>query len=318
MPRRAPKGSRSKGVGPSPTPIPNTPAAATSPQEVDDDPVNALDIASLTLDVPIANKPKKERKPKPFRFMDLPRDVRLLVYSHHFANIGPVVDVEPGNYAAIHRRLVIFRVCRLFYEEASHIFYSEKTFRIFPIDGRYARAKKGLLARMKPRVRSHMTTLELRLGPGWSKPYRSWVVDDLVGLKDCVNVHRLAVYIEIDPSDNIFNGWRKSSGFYESFCQNLLRDLLHSLPNVRTVTFDAHDPVKKSGDMARGLIEVAREEQRKIGWGPCRGWTDEDEEEEVPEPAALATGTFFLANSEGWDLTTATAAAAAIPQPVAA
>lgn len=283
----------------------------------DNDPVNALNIAALTLDVPIANKPKKE-KPKPFRFMDLPRDVRLLVYSHHFAQVGPVVDVEPGNYAAIHKRMVIFRVCRAFYEEASHIFYSEKTFRIFPIDGRLSRAKKGLLARMKPRVRSHMTKLELRVGPGWSKPYRSWVVNELVGLQDCVNVHKLAVYIEIDPSDNIFNGWRKSSGFYESFCQNLLRDILHGLPSVDLVTFDAHDPVKKNGDMARGLIDVAKEEGRNIGWGPCRGWTDDYEDVEEPEPAALASGTLVPASSAPWNFTTATAAAAAIPQPVVA
>lgn len=288
-PRRQVKGSRAKGAGLFPTPISSAATLRSPPEAEADDPVNSLNIADLTLDVPIENKPiPKKPKPKPFRFMDLPVEVRLKVYAYHFGEIGPVVDIEHGNYFTIHRRLALFRVCRQIYYEAFDTFYNSKVFRIFPIDGRQARAKKGLLAKVKPQCRAHMTTLELRLGPGWNKPYRSWVVNDLLGLADCVNVRRLHVYIEIDPSDKIFAGWRKAPGFYEKFCQNLLDDVLKGLPNAQMVQFDAHDSVRKAGDMARGLLEIARANQRTICWGPHRGWTDSDEED-YKEPAPLAS-----------------------------
>lgn len=264
-----------------------TPPAA----DVDlDDAVNSLDIAALTLDVPVANAPVvKKAKPKPFPFMQLPVEIRLKIYAHHFGQIGPVVDIEHGNYARIHRRLVIFRVCRQIYEEASYAFYSSKVFRIFPIDGRQSKVKKGLLAKVKPQSRALMTTLELRVGPGWGKPYLSWVVNDLLGLSDCVNVRRLHVYIEIDPSDKIFTGYRKFSGFYEKFCQDLLDKILKGIPTVEKVQFDAHPSVKKKGDMARGLLETATANQRTICWGPCRGWTDAEEEPDYREPVLLST-----------------------------
>lgn len=320
--RTTAKGSRAKGAGSSPTPIPSlartstTAAAAktsTFPSEAEWNPeeaVNGLNIAALTLDIPIANKPvPKKKAPKPFRFMDLPSELRVKIYGYHFAGIGPVVDLEPGNYFSIHKKLSILRVCRQVYHEASDAFYSSRTFRIFPIDGRYSRAKKGLLARMKPQSRAHMTSLELRLGPGWGKPYRSWVVDSLVGLVDCVNVRRLCVHIEIDPSDSFFSGWRKSNGFYENFCQNLLDNILKELPNADRVQFDANNSVKKAGDMTRGLLEIATTNGRTICWGPKRGWTDEDEEEE-DEEAALATATL------GWERPPNTASVGIAP-PVA-
>lgn len=289
-PRRQAKGSRAKGAGLSPTPL-RSAATSTFPPEADvDDAVNSLNIADLTLDVPIANKPiVKKPKPKPFRFMDLPAEVRVKVYGYHFGEIGPVVDIEHGNYFTIHRRLALLRVCRRIYYEASDTFYNSKVFRIFPIDGRQSRVKKGLLAKVKPQSRAHMTTLELRLGPGWGKPYRSWVVNDLLGLADCVNVRRLHVYIEIDPSDKIFAGYRKAPGFYEKFCQDLLDDVLKGLPTAQMVQFDAHPSVRKAGDMARGLLDIARTNQRTICWGPNRGWTDGDEEHDYKEPAPLGS-----------------------------
>lgn len=289
-PRRQTKGSRAKGAGLSPTPISSAITSTNASQANAFDPVNGLNIADLTLDVPIENKPVVQKlKPKPFRFMDLPVEVRLKVYAYHFGEIGPVVDIEHGNYFTIHRRLALLRVCRRIYYEASDTFYNSKIFRIFPIDGRQSRVKKGLLAKVKPQCRAHMTTLELRLGPGWGKPYRSWVVNDLLGLADCINVRRLHVYIEIDPSDKIFAGYRKAPGFYEKFCQNLLDDVLKGLPSAHMVQFDAHPSVRKAGDMARGLLDIARANQRTICWGPNRGWTDNDDEEDYREPAPLAS-----------------------------
>lgn len=291
-PHRPAKGSRRHGP-PVPVPVTVKYPAARSALEANPKPEEAVDrlaltIADLTLDVPIANAPVVQKpKPKPFRFMDLPVEVRLKIYEHHFANIGPVVDIEHGNYWTIHKKLVLLRACRQIYYEASEAFYRSKVFRIFPIDGRQSRVKKGLLAKVKPHCRAHMTTLELRLGPGWSRPYKSWVVDKLLGLSDCVNVRRLHVYIEIDPSDKIFTGYRKYNGFYEEFCQDLLDKILKGLPGVQKVEFDAHPSVKKKGDMASGLLKIATANQRTICWGPCRGWTDGDEEEDYKEPVML-------------------------------
>lgn len=245
--------------------------------------------------------------------MDLPSELRVKIYGHHFSNIGSTVDIEPGNYFSIHKKLSILRVCRQIYHEASHVFYSTKTFRLFPTDGRYSRTKKGLLARIKPRSRAHMTSLELRLGPGFSQPYRSWVVNPLLGLDDCVNVRRLYVYIEIDPSDNIFNGWRVNNGFYESFCQKLLDDILKGLPNADMIEFDARQCVRKGCDMMQGLLEVARTNERQIRWGPRRGWTDEDEDEDLKQEASLASAGPL---SVSWDINPASNMAVSIQQEV--
>lgn len=292
MVRRPVKGARARGLA-SPTPISSsvtTPissaftSAYTTEAELDPDDPNNLAIGALTLDVPIANRKPKKEVIKPFRFMDLPSELRIKIYAFHFADIGPVVDLEPGNYFSIHKKLSVLRVCRQFYREASHVFYSSRTFRVFPIDGRYSRKKMGLLARLKPQSRAHLTSLELRLGPGFNKPYRSWAVNDLLGLRDCVNVRHLAVYVEIDPSDNIFNGWRRSTGFYEAFSQELLEGLLQGLPSVETVQFDANTAVKRAGDMMQGLLGVVATRDLPITWGPERGWTDNEEDEVDHEP----------------------------------
>lgn len=303
-PRRPAKGSRPKGP---PIPIPVTPkyastVASLKASKAEAEAVDnlALTIADLTLDVPLDNAPVvKKPKPQPFRLMALPVELRLMIFGYYFADIGPVVDIEHGNYWSIHRKLALLRVCRRIWYEASDTFYRSKVFRIFPIDGRQSRAKKGLLAKVKPQCRAEMRTLELRTGPGWTKPFRSWVVNDLLGLADCFNVRRLHVYIEIDPSNKIFAGYRKAPGFYEKFCQDLLDEILKGLPSVEKVQFDAHPSVKKKGDMARGLIDIATANKRTICWGPCRGWTDADEEEDTQDnPLPLAAAGKMLSSMD--------------------
>ncbi|RFU76147.1 hypothetical protein TARUN_6089 [Trichoderma arundinaceum] len=251
----------------------------------------ALNIASLTLDTPLIPLPKKPpRVPAtPFHFLSLPSELRVKIYEYYFEDDGEVLDLSPDNYKRIHKKLGLMRVCRLLREEATHYYYSTRTFRIFPTyPGKYFKSKRPLLARLKPRQRECLTSLELRLGPGWNAPPKGWAVNDALGLQDCINVHKLRVLVECDPSDGIFKGFRRSEGFYEGFSRKLLGDVLEAMPAVNVVEFDAWSSVKKSGAMMTGLLKVVAEyDGTLVRWGPERGWTDEDEEEEV---STAATG----------------------------
>ncbi|KAF3799072.1 Exosome complex component SKI6 [Colletotrichum gloeosporioides] len=280
----------SRALGPShdPTPISSTlttPLSSAYPStyasEADwDSEVNNLPMSALSLE-----QKKARRKAKPFPFMSLPSELRLKVYDYYFEGDGKVIDLDPDNYKKYHKKLGIQRVCRTIYQEVSHYFYSSRSFRIFPTHpGKYFKTKKPLLARMKPASRSHITSLELRLGPGWSKPPRGWIVTPALGLQQCVNVRRLLVMVECDPSDGIFNGFRRSDGFYEGFCRSLLTEVMNEMPWLDTVTFDAWPSVKKSGAMMKGLLEITAANNRKIRWGPDRGWTDGPDDE--PQPSS--------------------------------
>ncbi|KAK4187937.1 hypothetical protein QBC35DRAFT_497692 [Podospora australis] len=240
---------------------------------------------------------KKPEARKPFRFLDLPGELRAVVYGYHFANAPRVVDLEPGNHLLIKRALCIVRSCRTLYNEAAYFFYSTRTFRLFPTyPGRYFKSKKPLLARLNARQRGWITSLELRVGPGWSAPPKGWVVTPALGLADCVNVRKLTMYVECDPSDGYFNGFRREDGFYEAFCQKLLRDSLAELPHLNSVTFDGYPGVKKSGGMMRGLLELAVTSGKMIRWGPDRGWTDEEDEEAVVDTNVIDDANLGLLN----------------------
>lgn len=284
---------RAVGAGRGPTPISSTlttpassalPSAYTSDAEsAMNDSINSLanNIGALTMDVPISNRPKP--KDPPFRFLDLPSEVRLEVYDYHFSNIGEILDLDHDNYKRIHRKLTIFRTCRQIYAEAHHLFYSTHTVRIFPIWGKFFKSKKPLLSRMSDNQRSSMSTLQLRLGPGFNRPPPGWVVNEKLGLKSCVNVRRLKVFVECDPSNAVFEGFRRSDGFYEKFSRNLLEDVLKAIPWCKTVEFDANPSVQKNGPMMTGLLETAKASARRLAWGPEKGW-DDGEEIVAPDP----------------------------------
>lgn len=243
-----------------------------------------MPIASLTLDTPLIpfRTQRKEAAPKPFPFLALPSELRIKVYEHFFDGADRVLDLGPGNYKRIHKLLGLMRVCRQVHAEATHFFYSTRSFRIFPTQPqRLYKTKRPLVARLKAGQRRCITSLELRLGPGWNAPPRAWVVTDALGLGDYVNVRKLSVFVEFDPSDGAFKGFRRSDGFYEGFSRRLLASVIGALPAVDVIEFDGWPGVKKSGAMMHGLLDVAMQSKRIIRWGPERGWTDADEEQPV-------------------------------------
>ncbi len=280
MPARRPpkKVSPPRGRLSRPTPVPPS-APAPEADNGRHDEISEIPIQSLTLSDAAEARPKiaPKKKNKPFRFMALPSELRIEIYACHFRGAGCLIDLDSDNYKRIHQKLAILRTCRAIYQEASHVFYSTRTFRMFPTQpGRFFKTKKPLLARLKTSQRSSLTSLELRLGPGWNNPPRGWVVNPALGLAECVNVRKLTVFVQCDPSDNIYKGWRKADGFYEAFSRDLLDRVLAEMPFVRRVHFDAYSGVKESGAMMAGLLEVAKARGKTICWGP--EWTDREEE----------------------------------------
>lgn len=248
--------------------------------------VAQVPIASLTADTPLIPFRPNKRKvvPPPFRFLLLPSELRVKIYEYYFADDETVLDLGPDNYKRYHKLLGLMRVCRQISYEATHLFYSTRTFRIFPTHPARLKTKKPLLARLKPRQRECIATLDLRLGPGWNAPPRSWVVNDALGLKECVNAHQLNVLVQCDPSDGIFKGFRRSEGFYESFSRQLLESVIKELPALKVIEFDAWPGVQRSGAMMRGLLDLVAEHEIAIAWGPERGWTDAMEEDDRAAP----------------------------------
>ncbi|KAI0877171.1 hypothetical protein GGS24DRAFT_488036 [Hypoxylon argillaceum] len=269
-----------------PTPLSSAyPSTEASEAECDvDEEIENLTMDALSLEPAMPDKPKPKRiKQKPFLFLHLPSELRLKVYEYHFANTGHVLDLDPDNYKRIHQKLAILRTCRTIYVEASYSFYSTHPVRVFPTHpGRFFKTKKPLLARMKPGQRACINSLELRLGPGWSKPPRGWEVNPALGLNQCVNVTKLTVFVECDPGNDIFKGFRQPGGFYEAFSKKLLTGVLGEMPWVQRVEFDAWPSVKKSGALMTGLIDLITARSLRISWGPERGWTDAEEVEPPP------------------------------------
>jgi len=216
-----------------------------------------------------------------FPFLSLPSELRNKIYSLVFSEASPILDLDPTIFKAFHRTqmFAIFKVSRQVYREATHHFFSTHTFRLFPTyPGRYFKTKRPLLARVPTSYRESITSLELRLGPGWNNPPRGWVVNDTLGLEDCTSVRVLKIFVECDPSDAIFKGFRKSEGFYERFCANLLDEVLKRVPSIKVVEFDAYTSVKRNGDMMCGLEAVAAKYEGKVVSWSSERWEKESEQ----------------------------------------
>ena len=209
---------------------------------------------------------------QPFRFFDLPYELRLKVYKILLV-VPKTVDLDPSNIRTIAPRLSLFYVSHRVHEEAYRIFYGRNTFRIFAIHGRFFHTRAPLLARLPTRYRAAIIKLELRLGPGWTEPPRGWALDSRLGLADLEKAKFLRVFVECDPaSDEIFQGFRVAEDFYTKFCVNLLCGLMFQVASLGDIEFDAYPSVKKSSPLLRSLLEAAEEEHKRILWGPERGW----------------------------------------------
>jgi len=195
------------------------------------------------------------------------------------------------NYRLIHPRLALFLVSHRMHEEAYRIFYSQPI-RLFPRDGRFFHTKQPLLARLPSHYRAAVTTLDLCLGPGWSAPPRCQKITETLGLRDCKNLRLLKIFVELDPSDAVFQGFRgygATEDTYRWFCVNLLHGIFEQVPSLESVEIDAWPAVKKDKPLVMGLRREIKEAGLRLLWGPLRGWEkDGDEPGEIGLEKAMA------------------------------
>jgi hypothetical protein len=98
-------------------------------------------------------------------------------------------------------------------------------------------------------------------------------------LSDCTGLKVLKIFVQCDPSDSHFNGFRGKNAnedTYKWFCIDLLRGILQQVPRLKVVEIDAYPGIKQSAPLITGLREVVQETGKRLVWGPLRGWEDEN------------------------------------------
>jgi len=231
---------------------------------------------------PTSKGKARAKKPKAFRLLDLPAEIRLRIYEF-VLRADRTVDLGAYNHHKIAPLFTLFFASRQLHDEASRVFYGINAFRIFSTDGKFIHSKKPLLSRFPSTYRSAITTIELRLGAGWTKPPTAWGVKDVLGLPDCTSLRLLKVFVELDPEDSaICREWLSTRTSYTDFSIGHVVDILAAVPSMKEVRFDGFPSVRKSGPLMRAMLVICANKGLKISYGPYRGWAHEKEPEAIP------------------------------------
>lgn len=235
--------------------------------------------------IPKQVRPRRWKPKGSFPFFSLPVEIRLLILQDLLAlPADHVIDYDPTNPRNIRRRLDIFLTCRRMHAEAYPIFYGMNAFRLFPTHREFTKMPT-IISRLSPRYRACIQHLEMRLGPGWADPPSSWTLGygrsrdkwrkkDKSGMEDCTSLQQLRVFVELDPSHPVFDGFRIDEHFYTQFCGELLKRALSMAPVLKTVIFDGYESVKLEAPLMTELLSQVRAAGKSISYGPDRGWAD--------------------------------------------
>ncbi|MCJ1326744.1 hypothetical protein MMC10_003409 [Thelotrema lepadinum] len=200
----------------------------------------------------------------PFPFFALPSELRRHVLS--FAAVyDKTLDIDFRSSTL----LSCFLVSHRFRAEAAAVFFESNTFRILPTHPLAARRRaQPLLRLIERRYRASLTSLELRLGPFWTAPPACWKIDDSLGLEAAVRVRVLKIFVECDPSQPMYKGFRKSKSFYTNFTGKLLAEILRRLPSLKEVRIDGNPSVSPTGPLIHKLAREVEAVGKRIVWGP--------------------------------------------------
>ena len=198
----------------------------------------------------------------PFRFFHLPPELRSSILTTYFDH-DEVIDIDFRAEGLFE----IFRVSKQLRTEATRVFYGLRTFRILPTHpNAVSRRAKPVFHRLSPFQRSHITSLELRLGPFWTAPPKCWVINNRLGLRDATSVILLKITVQCDPSHEMYADWRISEDFYTNFCGILLEKLIRRLPKLLHVQFRTYPGVDHNGPLLTRLVNEATNGGKRTSW----------------------------------------------------
>src|SRR5947209_7939971 len=142
-----------------PIPEPKTAMPSRKPETVEEA-IKALKISESSLPQPAASS---------FPFFSLPAEIRNRIYTLVLFNNAKTPKRRPSHPLPAS----LFLTSSIVHREASYIFYTSHTFRLFPLQ-----EFKPLptISELPPRYRPLITNVELILGPGWTAPPKSWKV----------------------------------------------------------------------------------------------------------------------------------------------